>query len=80
MRNEYLTDITKREFFGGGVDQREACVFAGELVCMVDAFITAITKSSFICRAKYSGSFFVTHVTLDLHDLFSATLLLDFSL
>jgi hypothetical protein len=49
--------------------QREACVLAGELVCVVDAVITAIAKSGFIGRTEYIGLFFVTDVALDLHSL-----------
>lgn len=64
-----LTDIAERGFFEAWMDQREARVFAGELVCVVDAFITAITQGSFICRAEYIGRFFVTDVALDLHSL-----------
>lgn len=71
MKNEHLTDITKREFFVRGMDQREACVFSGKLVCVMDAVITRITKSSFICRAENSGVPFAAHVALDLHFLSS---------
>lgn len=69
MRNEYLTNIADREFLVGGVDQREASVFTGKFVCVVDAVIAAITKSGFIRWAEYSGLPFVTYVALDLHSL-----------
>ena len=66
---QYLADIADRGFFGGWMEQREARVLAGELVCVVDAVITAFTESSFICGAEYIGLFFLTHVALDLHYL-----------
>jgi hypothetical protein len=66
---QYLADIADRGFFEGWMEQRAARVLAGELVCVVDAVITAFTESSFICRAEYIGLFFLTDVALDLHYL-----------
>lgn len=72
-----LTDIAKRDLFERWMDQRKAFVFAGELVCVVDAVVTTVTKRSFICGAEYKGFFFFADVALDLHSL-SGTLLLSF--
>jgi len=62
-----LAYITKREVFGGGVVERETGVFGCKLVGAVNGAITAMAKSSFICRTEDGGFHFVTHITLDLH-------------
>lgn len=54
---------------GGGrrVEEREAVVFSGEFVGVVDAVVAAVAEGCFVGRAKHRRFVFGTDVALDLH-------------
>lgn len=52
------------------VVEREALVFGGELVGVVDAVVAGVAQGGFVGSAEYRSLVFVTHVALDLHYLY----------
>lgn len=49
--------------------KREALVFGGEFVGMVDAVVAAAAEGGFVGGAEHRGLVLVAHVALDLHQL-----------
>lgn len=64
-----LANVAEREFFGRRVEKREALVFGGELVRLVDAVVAGVTKGSLVGGAEHRGLVIATYITLDLHRL-----------
>lgn len=67
IRSPLLTDIAERREIRGRMVKREAIMFAGELVGMVDGAITGVAESSFVGGTDQRGLSSVTHVTKYLH-------------
>ena len=60
--------------------EREAGVFARELVGGMDSTVTVVAEGSFLGGAKNRGLLFVANVALDLHPLSLSLSLSNFSL
>lgn len=65
----YLADVTDGMLSRRRYEEGEALVFAGELVSVVNAVVTAVAKGGFIGYTIHRCFIFITHITLDLHML-----------
>jgi len=63
----YLTDVTEREVFRGRVEEREALVFYGELVGVVDAVVAGGAEDGLVGGAEDRSFVPVADIALDLH-------------
>lgn len=63
----YLANIAERVLFMRRAEKREALVFGGEFVGMVDTVVAAVAEGGFVGCAEDGGLVFVANVALDLH-------------
>lgn len=63
----YLADVAEGGVFGGGVEEREALVFSGELVGVVDAVVAGGAEGGLVGGAVERCLAFVADVAEDLH-------------
>lgn len=63
----YLADVAEGGVFGGGVEEGEAAVFAGELVSVVHAVVAGGAEGGLVGDAVHRGLALVAYVAEDLH-------------
>lgn len=66
-RPSLLADVAEGGLFGGGGEEREAVVLAGELVGVVDAVVAGGAEGGLVGGAVELGRGLAAHIAEDLH-------------
>lgn len=63
----YLADVAEGGLLGGGVEEREALVFPGQFVGVVDAVVAGGAEGGLVGGAVEGGLAFAAYIAEDLH-------------